>query len=163
MQLLPYYRSKLLSLCVSFSRDRTDLTIQLHSPIVTTRYYPQTVGLLDEHVPTIFQGKCFNYNSVPFRTEAEDTEIPHLFEHILLEFLFLDDSTETYTGKTYWNWDTDPSGLFRISINHGVSKEKSILTALDKSLQLLEQICRQTGDRPTALLSTGQPVRTTRR
>lgn len=102
-------------------RNKVFLTQEVLHPACHTNCLPSTVNVLEEYIPTIFENECFNYKKVPFRKEAENTEIGHLFEHMLLENLKLL-SEEKYghgdfSGETRWNWKKNKKGRFDIVIS----------------------------------------------
>jgi hypothetical protein len=64
--------------------------------------------------------RCHNGAGLSFRREAEATEIPHLFEHLILE---IQDQVrrhvgEPFTGETNWNWTIDPRGRFYVTFDY---------------------------------------------
>lgn len=71
-------------------------------------------------LPHIGSQRCFNDASHPFHREAEATEIPHLFEHMIIE---IQNQVRrgvggTLRGETRWNWTVDPKGLFHVTVDY---------------------------------------------
>ena len=112
---------------------------------VTTATLPSTVDLLNEYLPSIFNCQCFNEQNKDFVEESRNTELGHLFEHIMLEYLCIEklDSgfqDASYEGRTNWNWEKDKEGVFYIEILAGNSTNKIIENAFGKSVNLLNKI-----------------------
>lgn len=141
------YKTDLFSLRVEQKIETTTITMHLFTSIVNTFYLPHTVTTLKTFLPSILRSTCFNDNNLPFAKEAKQTEIGHLFEHILLEYLCekklsLGLRNIVYNGVTEWNWQKDQRGIFYITIDTG-SQEKHIFEdALQKSIVLISEILR---------------------
>ena len=135
----------LYSLSISQGEIQTIIVMTLHIPEVNTRDFPQTNNILKLYLPTILRSTCYNEDHLPFHKEVSRTEIGHLFEHILLEFLCIIKLEKgynfvSYEGVTDWNWIRDPKGTFHITIKAN-SEELDILSeALDRSMSLLNGI-----------------------
>lgn len=133
------------SLAVNYYRNKTFLTMKLFTSIVSTSELPTTMPILQEFLPSILRSACFNEAKLPFRQEVKKTEIGHLFEHILLEYLCKIKTTKGYknvefSGVTNWNWIKHPRGTFHIQIN-AASEIKTILPqALLESSNLIRLI-----------------------
>ncbi|HSX40687.1 MAG TPA: hypothetical protein VLF68_03675 [Candidatus Saccharimonadales bacterium] len=135
-----YYR-----LNVSTFHDKTTIIMQLSFPVMTTASLPQTYNLLENFLPSIHVSKCFNDKHYSFRREVRSTEIGHLFEHILLEFLCKEKMSKgfedaEFRGITHWDWNTDIRGTFHITINCGYIDAQLFPKALYKSVLLLNKI-----------------------
>ncbi len=77
--------------------------------------------LLQLYLPSIFKCTCYNDYNAPFSQELKDTELGHLFEHILLEYLCIQKlkgrtGKAVFCGRTSWNWQRDPRGVYHQSI-----------------------------------------------
>lgn len=139
------FSSPLFSLETFHTKKATLLTMRLRTKEVSTAYFPKTHQLLRRHLPTILRAQCFNERNIPFRKELIATEIGHLFEHILLEYLCLfklDSGYKyaTFQGVTYWNWKEESYGTFHISISCRLKESLLFPKALDKSIKLLTLI-----------------------
>ena len=100
---------------------------------------------MDQHLPTIYKHKCFNPLNLSFNKEVEDTEIGHLFEHIILEYLYKyktenSKSKVIFKGKTFWNWKKDQFGTFYITINNNLEDIELFKKALNNAILLTNQI-----------------------
>lgn len=115
-------RSTLFDFVLTQRPDHTEITIQFFTTYYTTHEIPGTIAVLETLLPRIFRHKCFNSGKLAFKKEAANTELGHLFEHILLEFLCINKFKEgqidfNLKGLTEWNWLQDPRGIFYISLN----------------------------------------------
>jgi len=138
-------RSTLFDFVLTQRPDHVEITIQFFTSFYTTHEIPGTIALLETLLPRIFRHKCFNSGKLAFKEEAANTELGHLFEHILLEFLCIYKYKEGHLdfnlkGLTEWNWLQDPRGIFYISLN---TKREDIFVlqqALLKTQNLMEVI-----------------------
>src|SRR5690554_307945 len=96
----PYFENKFMQLWVTLDKNLTSATLRVPELSATTAAFPHVVSILDQHIPSIFTGTCFNERNVPFREEVIDTELGHLFEHLVIEYLFLQNPEKTYRGLT---------------------------------------------------------------
>lgn len=141
----PHIQTNFFSLIIFQQTEKTYFKMCMLSPTVNTAVIPQTHEILSQVLPNIHISKCFNDNDLSFSQEVKRTEIGHLFEHILLEYIYelkvaKGNAHVVVKGETSWNWKRDPHGTFHIIINIGV-KDASILPfALKKSIALLEKI-----------------------
>jgi hypothetical protein len=119
--------------------------MQMLSPILNTTNLPFTTKILENYLPSIHSSLCFNDQKLPFSQEVMHTEIGHLFEHILLEYIYqikitLGHKNISVKGETSWNWYKNPTGFFLIRINIGSSEKEIFLKALPPSITLLHFI-----------------------
>lgn len=123
------------------TNTKTKLVLRMIDSIIYTGELPHTYKTLEAALPTIFKSKCYNSEKLPFHKEVKNTELGHLFEHILLEYL-CDAKIEkgakraTFSGHTEWNWQRDLRGTFHITL--GIKKEdlSFLEVALEKTLNL---------------------------
>lgn len=151
---LQHYESSLHSLdtdtplfYLSLKHRIQTLKISMHckTPYLTTNFLPKTTKILKQTLPTVLLTECFNSQNLPFAEESKNTEIAHLFEHILLEYLCLEKisqghSSACFSGRTHWNWIKYPKGSFFITITIEKTDLKFLSAALEKSISLLEKI-----------------------
>ena len=121
--------------------------MQLLIPVVNTKYLPHTLTVLRRTLPGVLRTECFNYKHISFKKEVQQTEIGHLFEHILLEYLCLEKIKEghddiVFNGKTRWNWIKNPYGSFEIEVDVKVEDLRIFIKALKKSLRLTQNIIK---------------------
>lgn len=118
---------------------------------VNTSDIPSTYDVLQYFLPGVLNTECFNDQGLPFSREVKKTEIGHLFEHILLEYMCQlkigkGYKSAIYAGRTKWNWERDPRGVFHIRINCTLKDADIFPPALEKSIKLMKIILgRQSG------------------
>ncbi len=137
--------TNLFDLSIRQTESRTNMTMYVYGPVINTVNLPQTHTILKNRLPTILKAKCFNYAHLPFKKEVRQTEIGHLFEHLVLEYmcrlkLAHGECCAKYSGVTNWNWKRDTRGTFHISMDVGKHEEKIFKMALEKSLTLIQEI-----------------------
>lgn len=71
-----------------------------------------------EVLPTLEAHWCDNPSGRPFSEEIADTEVPHLFEHVIMEIMALAGSPRTLRGQTRWDFKRDGKGIFRVSVEY---------------------------------------------
>jgi hypothetical protein len=69
-------------------------------------------------LPGLARHQCRHAEGRPFAEELPDTEFAHLFEHVALELMALSGSPRTLAGETRWDWDRDPRGTFRVTLQY---------------------------------------------
>jgi hypothetical protein len=137
------------SLEIDHKKQSTELTMILTVPTVSTRYIPRTFSILQQLLPTIFDSMCFNDDKLPFISEVKATEVGHLFEHILLEYLCEEKTARgysdvEYSGETQWNWHEDPRGTFHITISSNENDLDIFKPALARTIALVNTILQST-------------------
>lgn len=137
------------SLEIDHQPDVTFMTMTLTIPTVSTQHIPATHSILKTNLPTIFQSMCFNDDELPFAKEVVATEVGHLFEHILLEYLCEEKVARGYdevefSGETQWNWREDPRGTFHIMITSTHEDLDIFAIALQKTIILVNKILQST-------------------
>lgn len=140
-----YSVEKLFSLIIIQKKTKTQIIMDLLYTNLNTESIPFLVDHLEENLPSVLFATCYNDQGLPFNEEVRNTEIGHLFEHILLEYLCQHKLAKgakraTYVGQTKWNWTRDPLGRFHIHLNCG-SKDADIFPpALEKTVSLMKVI-----------------------
>jgi hypothetical protein len=119
-----YFVENLFSLAIIQKQTRTKITMDLLHNQINTEEIPFITDLLQENLPSVLSTACYNDLGLPFDEEVRNTEIGHLFEHILLEYLCQNKLAKgarraTYAGRTTWNWVRDPLGRFHIHLTCG--------------------------------------------
>jgi hypothetical protein len=121
------------------------ITMTVNPTIVTTTSIPCVRETLQTHLPGIFSTKCFNYQNQSFYDEVINTELAHLFEHIILEKFCELKAALGYNrfiirGNTEWNWHKNPKGTFLIKLS--VSKRDRVIfyKALRESIILYNRL-----------------------
>lgn len=139
------FSTEYFHLHINQSKKCTDITMQMLNNIVNTNHLPLTYSILESSLPSILKAKCFNEENIPFREEVKQTEIGHLFEHILLEYLCIlklskGNSSATFSGVTNWNWKKEVWGTFHIHITMRKKDMLLLPLALEKTIHLLQVI-----------------------
>lgn len=119
--------------------------MQVKGQHVSTEVLPRTKRLLKMHLPSILRSKCFNENNYSFSKEVKNTEIGHLFEHIVLEYLCnykiaAGHRDPVHNGLTSWNWKEEKRGLFHITFDAGERDSKYLDMAIEQAIILTVRI-----------------------
>lgn len=133
------------TMAVMCHKSNTHITMQFLTKEVTTRNMSSVKRLLQMYLPTILESSCFNEENLPFHEEVSHTELGHLFEHILLEYLCKEkisagDNEAVFRGVTKWNWNKDRVGTFHINVDVSGSEKDLLYFALEQSILLLKRI-----------------------
>lgn len=102
-------------------------------------HIPRTLFKL---LPQMASQHCFNDDGLSFGREAQATEIPHLFEHLIME---IQNQVRRgigvpLSGETRWNWTVDPRGRFYVTVEYdnemvalgAIRLAECVLNALDR-------------------------------
>src|SRR6185369_7243422 len=113
--------NKLYSLQVNQSPFKTNIQMNLRTDFYHTGNLPSTLSQLKQALPGVLKSKCFNEGNLPFSKEVLNTEIGHLFEHILLEYLCSVKISQgakraVFKGVTTWDWKKDVKGTYHITL-----------------------------------------------
>jgi hypothetical protein len=135
----------LFSLDISQKQTSTRIVMQMLYNQVNTREIPHIVELLNAYLPNVLKTQCFNDDGFPFSVEVKHTELGHLFEHILLEYLCQGKIAKganraSYSGNTRWNWVKDPRGKFHIRLSCGKRDADILPEALEKTISLMKVV-----------------------
>lgn len=130
---------------IKLGDTNTLIVMKLLSNILYTKNLPLTLVILKKKLPGVLKAECFNEKDIPFHKEVTNTELGHLFEHILIEYLCRIKYSEcsadvAYEGVTEWDWKKDKKGTFRIMISAGVCDKNVFNQALKKSISLFNLI-----------------------
>ncbi len=139
------YNSNYFQLSFRHRIQTLRMVMHCNTPYISTQMLPRTSLILKKRLPTVLLTECFNEHALPFKTEVKQTEIAHLLEHILLEYLCLEKiaagfSSASFSGRTHWNWLKYPRGSFFITITMEKTDLEFLPKALEKSISLLEEI-----------------------
>lgn len=132
-------------LAIKNSSKGTFIKMSLFTDFYHTNSLPKTSYVLEEHLPQVLKTQCFNELNLPFYSEVKNTEIGHLFEHILLEYLCQEKIASgfkkaSFRGVTRWNWRNEAKGTFHIVIKLKPADIIYFQYALSKSIELLNRI-----------------------
>ncbi len=140
-----YFAENLFSLTITQKQTKTCIIMDVHYYKLNTEGIPAVTKLLKKKLPSVLRTTCYNDLGLPFREEVRNTEIGHLFEHILLEYLCQYKIAKgarraTYTGKTNWDWTRDPMGKFYITLSCGKRERDIFHPALMQTVSLMKII-----------------------
>jgi len=138
-----YFVDNLFSLAIIQKQTRTKIIMDLLYNQINTKEIPFIIDLLKENLPSVLATTCYNDLDLPFDEEVRNTEIGHLFEHILLEYLCQNRLAKgakraTFSGRTKWNWTRDPFGRFHIHLTCGKKDADILPLALEQTVSLMK-------------------------
>jgi len=106
---------------VFLSTCRVRLVVEIADPApYTTHGKARIPRRLFKMFPRMAFQRCGNEGGYSFRREAQNTEIPHVFEHLLLEIQgqVRRGAGGPLAGETQWNWTVDPRGRFYVTVDY---------------------------------------------
>lgn len=125
-----------------YDRNRVKLVVEMSDPArYSTEHAPHIPRLLFKLFPHLARHRCDNDNGYTFRKECRATEIPHLFEHLIIELQGQVRKTRILKGETQWNWRIDPRGRFHVYVDY--ENEMLVLGAI----RLAERVINALDDR----------------
>jgi hypothetical protein len=102
-----------------YNSHRVKLVVEMPDPNkYSTRHAPHIPNLLFKLFPHLSRHRCENDNGYSFRRECQSTEIPHLFEHLIIELQGQAQRSCVLKGETQWNWRVDPKGRFHVYVDY---------------------------------------------
>lgn len=104
---------------VTVGPDRVDVVVHMEpAEALRTSASPAAPGRALRLLPGLAQHRCHNDDGLSFGDEVADTEVPHLFEHIVLELMAEAGSPRSLRGETHWDFKRDGRGVFRVSLEY---------------------------------------------
>ncbi len=95
------------------------LTVQMpEAGRFTTYGLPHLPRRLFRLFPHMSQHKCENDYGYTFKRECQDTELPHLLEHLIIELQSQIEPSGVLRGQTVWDWRLDPRGRFHVYVDY---------------------------------------------
>ena len=139
------FHSPLFDLRIGQTGKVTAIDMQVHGLVVNTSEIPETLNFLEENYPGVLRTQCFNDKNLPFSTEVIQTEIGHLFEHILIDNLCAlkirsGAKSAIFNGTTSWNWQQNPYGSFQIWIDVGREELELLIEGLKITIDLTKKL-----------------------
>ena len=102
-----------------------------------------------EILPSLKKHRCESGKHRSFATEIDDTEIAHLYEHILVELLVPNGSPRDSTrGETGWNFLVDGEGVYRVRV-YSTLEPQGVSRAATQASAIMEWILSGEGTKPT--------------
>ncbi len=123
--------------------QHADLIMNFPKACWSTTCFPEMYHFLQVRQPSVLETTCFNDENLTFSEEVKQTEMGHLFEHLVIDQLCqlkakTDDAE--FEGCTEWNWWKYPIGSFKVTININHQDQKYLDHALRTSEQLIEDL-----------------------
>ncbi|MDZ4786829.1 MAG: hypothetical protein SGJ02_12220 [bacterium] len=139
------YHSHLFDLKIRQSSKTTSIDMQINFALVNTSDVPDTLEFLKQNIPSVLKTQCFNDQNLPFNVEVQQTEIGHLFEHILIDNLCAlriksGATSAVFNGTTSWNWKKNQYGSFQILIDIGKKDLEMLVEGLRKTINLTKTL-----------------------
>lgn len=95
------------------------LTVQMpETGRFTTHGLPHLPRRLFRLFPQLSKHKCDNDYGYSFKRECQDTELPHLLEHLIIELQSQIQPCGVLRGQTVWDWRCDPRGRFHVYVDY---------------------------------------------
>jgi len=104
---------------VTVCEDRVDVIVRVNDDErMRTAGDEIVVERVLELLPGLSQHACENDQGITFAEEISDTEVPHLFEHVVIELMARAGSPRELKGETRWDFRRDGHGTFRVSFEY---------------------------------------------
>ena len=100
--------------------DRLEAIVRVASPdVMRTSAFPDLARNVVAAFPGVIRHRCESDSAHGIAHELQDTEIPHLLEHVTLELMVQNGAPRTLRGHTEWDFARDGAGVFRVTIAYG--------------------------------------------
>lgn len=116
--------------------------VQDGAPLRTSEV-PGLASAMRALLPGIARHRCESGSSRGILSELDDTELPHLLEHVGLEVMALAGSPRSLSGETEWDFAADGRGVFRVSL--GYDDDLVALAALRAATALINTLIEDPG------------------
>lgn len=104
---------------VTVCEDRVDVIVDVGDAEAQRTISDRTIARKAlELLPGLERHVCRNSEGRTFAEELADTEVPHLFEHIVIELMAKAGSPRSLKGETSWDFKRDGRGIFRVSFEY---------------------------------------------
>lgn len=104
---------------VTVCPDRVDVVVGIdEAGVMRTATAPGVADRALELLPELETHLCHNDTGRSFAEEIADTEVPHLFEHVVMELMARAGSPRSLKGETSWDFRRDGKGVFRVSVEY---------------------------------------------
>jgi hypothetical protein len=137
--------SDLYKMQIAFQDEAFQIKLLMLTPYVNTSKLNHTYSFFEKNLPSILRSKCYNESNYPFYREIINTELGHLFEHMLLENLCKQKllhghKKATFAGNTSWNWKEEKMGVFNITINIKNEDRIYLNAAMKETIDLFQKL-----------------------
>ena len=110
---------QVLKISIQPELRRIQLLVEMSDPErLVTSQVPHLPRRLFRLLPEMATHRCENGHGLSFRQECRDTEIPHIFEHLIIELQGRAQPVEVLRGETEWDWSVDPWGQFHVTVEY---------------------------------------------
>lgn len=124
--------------------DRIDVLVDVgDAEMLRTTADESIAGRALSLLPGLERHVCDNGDGKTFAEELADTEVPHLFEHVVMELMAKAGSPRSLKGETSWDFKRDGHGIFRVSFEY--DDDLVCLGAIKAADKVM---CYLTGDGP---------------
>lgn len=104
---------------VTVCQDRIDVVVRIDDDErMRTAGDEGAVRRALELLPGLQRHACDNAEGITFAEEIADTEVPHLFEHVVIELMARSGSPRGLKGETQWDFNRDGHGTFRVTFEY---------------------------------------------
>lgn len=140
---------------VFYNTNRAKLVVEIpETDAYTTSEAPRIPRIVFKLFPHMATQRCYNDAGHSFRREAQATEIPHLFEHLIIE---IQDQVRRgmgvpFAGETQWNWTIDPRGRFYVTVDYD-----NEIVALG-AIRLAERVINALDSKDIAQIDMGREI-----
>ena len=122
-----------------YNSSRVKLVVEMPDPnCYSTEHAPHIPKLLFRLFPHLSYHHCHNEKGFSFRRESRSTEIPHLFEHLIIELQGQVQKSGSLKGETQWNWRVDPKGRFHVYVDY--TNELLVLGAIRVAERIIQAL-----------------------
>ncbi|MGB4440951.1 MAG: hypothetical protein WBJ62_01850 [Coriobacteriia bacterium] len=137
---------------VTVCSDRVDVVVHVETAEVMRTSPDDAIA---ERALSVLPGlaghRCLNDAGKTFAEEIADTEVPHLFEHVVLELMAEAGSPRSLKGETAWDFKRDGRGVFRVSLEYD---DDLVCLGAIKSADRLVRYILEGGEQPDARAET---------
>lgn len=130
---------------VTVCSDRVDVIVCVDDDRMRTSMDGAVVTRALEVLPGLAAHRCSSGLPGGFVEEMHDTEVPHLFEHMVLELMAKAGSPRDLNGETVWDFKREGHGVFRVTVEYDV--DLVALGAIKTARGLMGYVL-EGGDRP---------------
>ncbi len=130
---------------VADGRAKALVCVSAGAPLRTSAY-PGLPTAVRASLPGVARHTCVCGSARGIEAELDDTELPHLLEHVALELMALAGSPRSLAGETVWDFVTDGRGVFRVSVAY--DDDLVALAALGEAAAFVNRLVAAPGDAP---------------
>ena len=141
---------------VTFFPRHTRITMRFRHHLYSSQV-PNLATALLTMLPSLRKHLCSNRSGLRFEEELTDTELGHVFEHVILAILAR--RGVCTGGHTTWNWQRDPIGTYHVTIGTGkklLVKEGLLIAQAILTNACSARCCRMRLPEKTQATSTGR-------